>query len=1234
MAEGRGLGGGSGRGLGGSSGRGLNSRPRKKDDGFSILRAALTPAEWLINQVSRPAYAVGSLVAGSPVNALREGLAFGTLGASELIPGLDAPETTVSQALTQRGVRYPGGFGGFALRFGTDLITDPASYVTFGATGAVRGAASKAVRGAGERATREAAERGTTGSARNAYVRARERGDMTEARLAMPRQFAVNFAPLGVTLARRGAPLASKDVVLDSSRVGRKVNEALEAVGSSRIGSAATRVFATGGDRAIENRVIDSMVQAVRQQADYIKNSRIAERILRPEGRAVTAAAKAAGIKREDARRSIGAWALTRNDAEKLGISHAEAYAKYVENAAGNGIKTKYLGFDEVSEVFGDRIRWSDGVYRTTGRSEVKNGVKAEGDLIENYVPRIARKGKDQRKVEKIEGWNTPTNALRSATSQQQRVLRTSDDWWRRGLIPEDDYFRLAQWRMFESVDLIAQQTALNAVAAKYGRVLDEAEVLNKFAKRRDSALARAVRAQGIAARARDTAQRSEAEVAARGGRVEDATAAVAGERAAGQRAVAERQRQAGVEEAMQRVFPVDTSRVVATSTRGMDEARRVAGVESQMRRVFPMQADEILSTVPANEATRAAGWTFGEVVAAGSAAALARLARRELATKTDEVERGLASASELTPYARFVERAEQAARDAVRAPKQRARADLQQLRSEARSILNDEKAARRAALSRANQALRAAKRDGNKAAIQRANANVREAKVRLQLAEAKASRRQKELGRAVKAEQKAMDNLATRNERLVEAQGEAARSLKTPGPRASAKEFAEYKEAGWQELQFAHDSVRAVVPPEARQAVDNAFQKAWEITSNQGAFAGVKQFVNSATSRWKGLALISVGYHMRNLQSDLMMAWIAGARDPRSIAQAVQMMRGRKGSIVLNGERMSYDDIVREAVQNGTIRAGEVSADAGRIAQQSEREGRGVFGPPRKPGEGSVAQTSYRFGRFREDATRLMLYVERRKAGDSAEEAAMVVRNYLFDYGDVSRFIASTRRFLLPFITWSAKALPRMVKQAVETPRTFTRIGFLADSANESFGPIDTNTLPIGRTLSFAIPTFGLGSGAYTYNPENVLPYGVLNSFNPFGFKSMGRSAGMFLNPAVRAPIELGTNYNLYQSRTAPRRVQAPVWIRALSGAGVSGGPLDIGPKQDLFTKQEIPGYSRSWDTIFRMFPPYSLAQNYPGVGVESDRIGYLRSVLGVNVSPYERQRDLFYAQRFGPRS
>jgi hypothetical protein len=1191
-----------GGGRGATRGRGGAPVKKKKDDGGSILGAVATPFEWLVNTVSRPAYSVGSLVAGNPANAAREMAALLSLGLSEKIPGMDAPETTVSQALQGRGVKYPGGIGGFALRFGTDLITDPTSYFTLGASGAVRGAARAAATEAGERAGRDAAAIGLSRRETNALVQSARRGARAEVRQNAPRQFAVNFAPVGVTLARRGAPLASKDITLGNSAFGRQLDALLDNVGKSKIVVGAQRTFATGGDPAKESRVVDEMIQAVRQQADKTKNFTLT-RVLRRQGKAFDDLVRANKLDKESASRSVGAYLLARADAPELGTSHASAYANYVRNAKDAGIKTEYLPFATVERLLRPQITFADQVARSTAKAEVKIGVKTADDIIENYVPRIARKGSDVKKVDKIEGWTQPTTALRSSTTQKRRVLRTSDEWFKNGLVPEDDYFRLADWRMKQSVDLVAQQVALNSVSSRFGRVLDENEIIGKMLGRQGKALEKFQRAANVVAKAEQAQGRADADVV---------------------------QRNLAIGEAR-------SAREAAEATR----AQQIGGAEGQVNIARGLDRENPLPTqrqAAREAADSATGPTFADLQAFANekftARQMTQMARNEYARRLADVQAGLDSPTVLRPYVDFIARAEAAVKTAARRPAQIADKELAKLKSDALSLLAGEKSARRSDLKKAQQTLRAARRTGNKVRIERAKALEREARLRLRMA----TDRQQAARTSTEQAKKRLDNRARiLDERTADVRTATAfadRSLKTPGARASAEEMTEWKKQGWQQLQYDYDAVVAIVPPSVREGVDRAFQKAWEVTTNQGAFTDARRFINGATSRWKGLSLISVGYHMRNLQSDLMMAFLAGAKDPRSIVQAVQIMRGRSGSMVIDGKRMSYSDILREAENNGTIRAGEVSADAGRVAQQAERAGRKAIGPPRVPGEGSVAQGSYRFGRFREDSTRLMLYIERRKAGDTVDEAAEAVRSFLFDYGDTSRFVSTTRRFMFPFITWGAKALPRMLKQAVEKPRTFTRIGFATDAANESFGPIDPNLLPVGRTLSFAIPTMGLASRPYTFNPENSLPYGVVNSFNPLGFRSAGRSVGSFLNPIVKTPIELATNYNLYQGRTAPRRVQAPVWIRALSGAGVSGGPLDIGDKRDLYTKQTVPGYSRAWDSIFRMFPPYQLSQAYPGVGQESDRIGYLRSIFGVNVSPYERQRDLFYAQKFAPKA
>jgi hypothetical protein len=90
---------------------------------------------------------------------------------------------------------------------------------------------------------------------------------------------------VGVTLARRGAPLASKDITLGNSAFGRQLDALLDNVGKSKIAVGAQRTFATGGDPAKESRVVDEMIQAVRQQADKTKNFTLT-RVLRRQGMA------------------------------------------------------------------------------------------------------------------------------------------------------------------------------------------------------------------------------------------------------------------------------------------------------------------------------------------------------------------------------------------------------------------------------------------------------------------------------------------------------------------------------------------------------------------------------------------------------------------------------------------------------------------------------------------------------------------------------------------------------------------------------------------------------------------------------------------------------------------------------------------------------------------------------------------------------------------------------------
>ena len=407
---------------------------------------------------------------------------------------------------------------------------------------------------------------------------------------------------------------------------------------------------------------------------------------------------------------------------------------------------------------------------------------------------------------------------------------------------------------------------------------------------------------------------------------------------------------------------------------------------------------------------------------------------------------------------------------------------------------------------------------------------------------------------------------------------------------------------------------------------------------SSHYAVEDTKRFINSVGSSWKSLALLSPGYHMRNLQSDLMTAWWAGARNPHSFVQAARLLRG-KGTIKIGDKVYTAAEITTLAESVGAIRIGQIGKEIkGEIAESGgvKNLGKGRLRPSR-PGQGKLATGSGNIGNAREDLVRMGTFLERMKAGDDAMTAGRTVRDFLFDYGDVGKFVASARKFWLPFITFTSKAVPMVGRVAVTRPGTLASLNKATHALNEASGSPDLSLLPAGQRSSFAIPLPGIARtimGApqgqpILFNPESVMAYGALNSADP---TNPVRSAAGFLTPFAKAPIEAQTGYSFYFGSPSPKRVKAPAVINLLAKVGV---PIpNYGPKRVYYPEGSPPvaGYSSALDTLLRMFPPFSQSAGLiPGGGAETTRLPYLRYFGGLSAAPYDQAKAQYYAERFG---
>jgi hypothetical protein len=180
----------------------------------------------------------------------------------------------------------------------------------------------------------------------------------------------------------------------------------------------------------------------------------------------------------------------------------------------------------------------------------------------------------------------------------------------------------------------------------------------------------------------------------------------------------------------------------------------------------------------------------------------------------------------------------------------------------------------------------------------------------------------------------------------------------------------------------------------------------------------------------WKGYAVLSPGFHGRNMFSNWFNNWIGGVVNPKHYTDAYELQRGNfKGKIF----GKTRDEFYAEMQEQGVVNRGFIQGD---IAETVERDIlNDVQGSraQRMFGQGSPQLKANRaMGRAIENNARIAHYIAKRKEGLDAPEAAMSVKEHLFDYQELTDFERNTLKQVLPFYTWMRKNVPLQVQALV----------------------------------------------------------------------------------------------------------------------------------------------------------------------------------------------------------
>ena len=297
---------------------------------------------------------------------------------------------------------------------------------------------------------------------------------------------------------------------------------------------------------------------------------------------------------------------------------------------------------------------------------------------------------------------------------------------------------------------------------------------------------------------------------------------------------------------------------------------------------------------------------------------------------------------------------------------------------------------------------------------------------------------------------------------------------------------------------------VAYVVPKEINNhltfANDIFSGKADDLNAARKLFEGIKK----GTSIWRGYAVLSPGFHMRNMFGNYFNNWLGDVTNPQVYADAFHIQTvGRGGDFgdVVAGS-LKGEEILKEAIELGVYNRGMFADLIPENLQKELLRGlskggsqenllRRVFGQ-----EGSLLKANRWVGSQIENNARLAHFMDKLRKGASPEDAALSVKKYLFDYEDLSGFEREVLKTASPFYTWMRKNIPLQISTLLNKPGKYAKIPKALQTL-EHLGPEETGVITPDyfENIDARRTPFQYEGKRIYWHPN--LPYGDLNRFN-----------------------------------------------------------------------------------------------------------------------------------------
>lgn len=275
----------------------------------------------------------------------------------------------------------------------------------------------------------------------------------------------------------------------------------------------------------------------------------------------------------------------------------------------------------------------------------------------------------------------------------------------------------------------------------------------------------------------------------------------------------------------------------------------------------------------------------------------------------------------------------------------------------------------------------------------------------------------------------------------------------------------------------------------------------------------------DSMQNYWKLQTLgLFPSYHFRNFIGNLWNNYLGGVVNPLVYKKAFRIQQKVARGIPLDTkEKLIYDLARKYGVIGRGFYGREIPSVLPELAPTRFQQ---FIDITKRPAQFGMEK----FGRNIEDNARLTHFIDKYRKGWSPQEAALSVKKYLFDYGELTDFEKNVLRRLMPFYSWTRKNLPLQVEALLKRPGKVLPIEKARRSLAQGIGSPPEEFMPEWVRERMPV-TFAKRGREYSYFPlESWLPYADISKL-----ERPTEILGELLSPIIRTPLELVQNRSWY---------------------------------------------------------------------------------------------------------